>query len=178
MKYLHEHFRFSIITATFVGLCACSTLQPHSSYKPDELWQLTSCDKPLILRHKTKGEISVSDKLERLRFVGLSLYGGTSDGESLSGKAITYTDKFLAVETCEDQLVKVHYTTGFEDFEHYAAAKRTIRPVYVKHMKSRDINRNPDISCTGVFEYQKMLTGSLAFNPIYNEELCWERLKG
>jgi len=155
-------------------ISACATLQPTSSYNPDELWKLTSCAMPLILRHKTKADISALDKVKRLTAVGLSLYDGSSKGTNLSGREIIYSDEITKGEACEQQDITIHYVTNFNDFKDYADAKRDIRPIYVRHLKSTDIRRDKSIHCEGVFNYYYELerSGIITFMPTYNEELC------
>ena len=167
------------ITATTLGaaLChvsACATLKPISSYNPAELWQLTSCGAPLILRHKTKADITPLDKETRLRAVGLSLYDGSSKGTDLSGKPITYSDSLTKGEDCSQKNTTTHYVTSIADFESYVEKKRNIRPIYVRHLKSSDIKRDQNIRCKGIFNNGKAeLRDRNLTMPVYNDELCW-----
>lgn len=136
---------------------------------------MTSCAAPLILRHKTKVDITALDKEKRLNAVGLDLYDGSSKGKNLSGAPITYSDSLTKGETCTQKDIATHYVTNIADFESFAAAKRDVRPIYVRHLKSSDIDRDKNIQCSGIFSYNDTLdlSGKTLTMPSYNEELCW-----
>ena len=173
-------YKFIISTVFGVILChisACATIDPKSTYEPDDLWKLTSCDTPLIVRHKTKDDITALDKVSRLKAIGLSLYDGSSNGTDFSGKSVTYTDTLIEAKSCAQKDITIHYVTSFADHIALFEAKRDVQPIYVRHMKSKDIRRDKHIHCQGVFnddEKQLRRVNPPRFVGVYNEELCWE----
>ena len=167
---------FSMVLAISLGsLSACASLQSGSSYNPDGLWQRTSCVAPLILRHKTKAAITTLDKENRLIAIGLNLYDGSSKGVDLSGSPTTYTDIHTKGEACPQKDITTHYVTSIADFESYVEAKRDIRPIYVRHLKSSAIEGDKNIKCSGIYSFNDMLdlNDKTLTMPSYNEELCW-----
>jgi len=164
-----------VLGVALFSLTACASRPPGTPYSPDDLWQMTSCGAPLILRHKTKADITPLDKETRLRAVGVSLYEGSAKGTDLSGRPITYSDSLTKGEACPQKDITTHYVTSFADFESFAAAKRDVRPIYVRHLKSSDIERDKNIQCSGIFSYNDTLdlSGKTLTMPSYNEELCW-----
>ena len=124
--------------AVLSSLAACASLPSESSYSPEDLWQMTSCAAPLILRHKTIADITALDKEKRLNAVGLDLYDGSSKGKNLSGAPITYSDSLTKGEACPQKNITTHYVTSIANIESYVEAKRDVRPIYVRHLKSSD----------------------------------------
>jgi len=164
-----------VLSVTLGSLSACASYQPESSYNPDNLWQRTSCAAPLILRHKTEAAITTLDKENRLIAIGLNIYDGSSKGMDFSGSPITYTDRHIKGEACPQKDITTHYVTSIADFESYVEAKRDIRPIYVRHLKSSAIERDKNIHCSGIYSSNDSLDlndKSLTM-PSYNEELCW-----
>lgn len=161
--------------ATFFSLAACASLSTESTYYPEDLPQLTSCATPLILRHKTKANITKLDKERRLRAVGLDLYDGSANGRDLSGMPIKFFDKIIKGAACPQKDITTHYVTSILDFESYVAAKRDVRPIYVRHLKSEDIERDKNIQCEGVFKNAELVEprDNTLTSPVYNEEICW-----
>ena len=157
------------------NVTACASLPPESVYSPEDLWQRTSCATPLILRHKTKADITALDKEKRLIVVGLDPYEGSSKGKDLSGTPITYSDSITKGEACPQKDITTHYVTSIADFESYVEAKRDIRPIYVRHLKSSAIERDKNIHCSGIYNYNDTLdlNDKTLTMPSYNEELCW-----
>ena len=171
---------FSVTLAIVLSsVTACVSVPTESSYYPGNLWQLTSCDAPLILRHKTKAEITPLDKENRLITVGLNPYDGSSKGRDLSGAPITYFDSLTKGEDCPQKDITTHYVTSIADLKSYAENRRDIRPIYVRHLRSLDIERDKDIQCEGVFNNgeQELRDRNLTM-PVYNDELCWLVLRG
>ena len=166
-----------VLAIALVNLSACESYQPESPYKPDNLWKRTSCVTPLILRHKTKADITAIEKENRLNAVGLSLYDSSSKGRNLSGATITYSDSLTEGEACPQKDVTTHYVTSIVNIESYVEAKRDVRPIYVRHLKSSDIELDNNIQCSGVFYHNDKLdvSGKTLTMPSYNEELCWRR---
>jgi len=166
-----------VLGVALFSLTACASRPPEIPYSPDDLPKLTSCATPLILRHKTVADITTLDKERRLSAVGLSLYGDSSKGRDLSGKSITYSDSLTKGEACPQTDITTHYVTSIADFESYVEAKRDVRPIYVRHLKSSDIERDKNIQCSGVFNHNDKLnlSGKTLTMPSYNEELCWRR---
>lgn len=171
---------FSVaLGAALFSFTACVSFSPDSVYSPEDLWQRTSCAAPLVLRHKTKADITSLDKESRLRAVGLNLYDRIPKGRSLSGAPITYSDSFIKGETCPQKDITTHYVTSIADFDSYVAAKRDVRPIYVRHLKFSDIKRDKSIQCKGNFNIGELERRDKTLTiPVYNEEVCWLILRG
>ena len=175
MSGAYKAFFSMVLGAALASLSACASYQPESTYNPDDLWQRTSCAAPLILRHKTEAAITKLDKENRLIAIGLNLYDGSSNGVDLSGSPITYTDIHTKGEACPQKDITTHYVTSIADFESYVEAKRDIRPIYVRHLKSSAIERDKNIHCSGIYSYNDALdlSDKTLTMRSYNEELCW-----
>ena len=127
------------------------------------------------MRHKTKAAITTLDKENRLIAIGLNIYDARTKDMDLSGSPITYTDRHTKVEACPQKDISTHYVTSIADFESYVEAKRDIRPIYVRHLKSSAIERDKNIHCSGIYSYNDTLdlSDKTLTMPSYNEELCW-----
>ena len=82
-------------------------------------------------------------------------------------------------EECSEKDISVHYIPRFAGLAEFSKAEIQAKPIYVLHMKSQDINRDPNILCSGEFNYtdKHSRLNPPPFAPIYNDELCWRKIE-